>query len=81
MYNELITQLQSQGVAIIVGYNSRPDLQKKDFDAPQSNSGVYDYSTSEFTNNLYDLGYNVSITCEKEFDHNDKNTPKPLLNF
>ena len=33
--SSLITGLQIYGVAIIVGYNLRPDLEKKDFDASQ----------------------------------------------
>ena len=50
--SSLITGLQVHGSAIIVGYNSRPDLNKNNFDASQSNSGVMGYENSEFINNL-----------------------------
>jgi hypothetical protein len=49
--SSLITGLQTYGAAIIVGYNSRPDLEKKYFDASQSNSGVTNYKDLEVTKN------------------------------
>ena len=77
----MITELQSHGAAIIVGYNSRPDLQKKYFDASQSNSATFEYPFSESTYNLYNLGYSVSITSEETFDFNDKNNPRTPREF
>jgi len=77
----LITGLQTYGAAIIVGYNSRPDLDKKYFDASQSNSGVIGYDNLEVTKNLYNLGYSISITNDELFSPNDKNNPKTPFEF
>ena len=77
----LITGLQMFGAAILVGYNSRPDLKKEEFDASQSNSGTNGYEYTELANNLYDLGYELGITMEEEFDINDKNNPKTPFEF
>ena len=79
--SEVITQLQSQGAAIIVGYNSKPDLSKKDFDASQSYSVAFEYKDSEYINNLNDLGYSAYITFIEAFDHNDKNIPRTPFEF
>ena len=79
--SSLITGLQVHGSAIIVGYNSRPDLNKNNFDASQSNSGVMGYENSEFINNLDNLGCYLSITMEELFDPNDKNNPKTPFEF
>ena len=77
----LITGLQAYGGAIIVGYNSRPDLEKKYFDASQSNSGVTGYEDLEVTRNLNNLGYSIYITNNELFSPNDKNNPKTPLEF
>ena len=79
--SSLITGLQVHGSAIIVGYNSRPDLNKNNFDASQSNSRVSEYKNSEFINNLNNLGFYLSITMEELFDPNDKNNPKTPFEF
>ena len=79
--SNLISTLQTHGSSIIVGYNRKPDLDKKDFDASQSNSYVFQYETSEYVKNLANLGYSSSITCEEEFSPNDKNTPKTPYEF
>ena len=79
--SSLITGLQVYGAAIIVGYNSRPGLEKKYFDASQSNSGVADYENLEFAKNLKDLGFSLKITYDEIFSPNDKNDPKTPLEF
>ena len=77
----LITGLQTYGAAIIVGYNSRPDLEKKYFDASQSNSGVTTYEGLSVTENLANLNYSISITNVELFNPNDKNNPKTPYEF
>ena len=79
--SSLITGLQAYGGAIIVGYNSRPDLEKKYFDASQSNSGVTGYEDLEVTRNLNNLGYSIYITNNELFSPNDKNDPKTPFEF
>ena len=81
MTSSLITGLQAYGGAIIVGYNSRPDLEKKYFDASQSNSGVTEYEDLEVTENLNKLGFSLYITNDELFSPNDKNNPKTPLEF
>ena len=77
----LMTRLQVHGSAIVVGYNSRPDLDKKYFDASQSNSGVYPYENLEYVKNLNELGFQIQITNSEGFSPNDKNTPRTPYEF
>ena len=77
----LIKGLQTHGQGIIVGYNARPDLNKSDFDASQSNSGVDDFKFSENVKNLKKLGFDSSITYVEQFDPNDKGIPKIPMEF
>ena len=76
-----IKGLQIHGHAIIVGYNARPDLNKSDFDASQSNSCVETFDISENTQNLNKLGFYPSITFLEEFDPYDKENPKIPMEF
>ena len=76
-----IRGLQVHGHGIIVGYNSRPDLTKIDFDASQSNSAVETFTFSEFSPNLDKLGFSHHITFFEEFDPNDKGTPQTPMEF
>ena len=57
-----IKGLQVHGHAIIVGYNSKPGLDKSDFDASQSNSAVETFDCSENSQNLRKLGFYSHIT-------------------
>ena len=77
----LITGLKIHGHGIMVGYNARPDLNKSDFDASQSNSGVETFEISENVKNLKKLGFNSRITFEETFDPNDKGIPKTPMEF
>ena len=79
--SSLITELQTYGSAIIVGYNPRPDLSKKYFDASQSNSGVNTYKEFKYVQNLNNLGFSISITNSEQFSPNDKNTPRTPFEF
>ena len=76
-----IKGLQVYGHGIIVGFNTRPGLDKSDFDASQSNSAVETFDISENVQNLRKLGYNSHITFAEEFDPNDKETPKTPMEF
>ena len=76
-----IKGLQVNGHGIVVGYQSRPDLNKEDFDASQSNSAPETFSFSEFAQNLNELGFNSYITFVEEFDRNDKEQPKVPMEF
>ena len=79
--SNFIKGLQAYGHAIIVGYNARPDLNKSDFDASQSNSGVDSFEISENAKNLKELGFYVSITYSEHFDPNDQGNPKIPMEF
>ena len=46
-----IKGLQVHGAAILVGYNSRPDLVEEKYDASQSNSAVETFPFSEYIQN------------------------------
>ena len=76
-----IKGLQVHGHGIIVGFNTRPGLDKSDFDASQSNSAVETFDISENVQNLRKLGFNSHITFAEEFDPNDKETPKTPMEF
>ena len=76
-----IKGLQVYGHGIIVGYNTRPGLDKSDFDASQSNSAVETFDISENVQNLRKLGFNSHITFAEEFEPNDKETPKTPMEF
>ena len=76
-----IKGLQVHGAAILVGYNSRPDLVEKKYDASQSNSAVETFPYSEYIQNLDKLGYFCRLTFSEEFDPNDKGTPKTPMEF
>ena len=77
----VIKGLQTNGVGIMVGYNSRPDLIGKKFEASISNSGFESYDSSKYRQNLRDLGFIPSITFSESFDQNDKNNPKIPMEF
>ena len=76
-----IKGLQTHGQGIIVGYNARPDLNKSDFDASQSNSAVGTFQISENVKNLKKLGFDSRITFKEQFDPNDKGIPKTPMEF
>ena len=76
-----IKGLQVYGSAIIVGYNSIPNISKIDFDASQSNSAVERFVDSEYIENLSNLGFEVRITNMEQFDPNDKSEPKIPMEF
>ena len=76
-----IKGLQVHGAAILVGYNSRPDLVEKKYDASQSNSAVETFSHFENIKNLDKLGFSSRVTFSEEFDPNDKGTPKTPMEF
>ena len=76
-----IKGLQVHGAAIVVGYNSRPDLVEEKYDASQSNSAVETFPFSEYMQNLDKLGYFARLTFSEEFDPNDKNEPKIPMEF
>ena len=76
-----IRGLQVNGHGITVGYNARPDLDKTDFDASQSNSAVETFDFSEYTQNLESLGFSSRITFTEEFDPNDKGEPQTPMEF
>ena len=76
-----IKGLQVHGSAILVGYNSRPDLVESKYDASQSNSAVETFSYFENILNLDKLGFSSRLTFTEEFDPNDKGTPKIPMEF
>ena len=76
-----IRGLQVNGHGITVGYNARPDLDKIDFDASQSNSPVEVFDFSEYTQNLELLGFSPYITVMEEYDPNDEGEPKTPMEF
>ena len=76
-----IKGLQVHGAAILVGYNSRPDLVEKKYDASQSSSGIDSFPYSEYIQNLEALGFFCSITFCEQFDPNDKGTPNTPMEF
>ena len=76
-----IKNLQVSGAGIIVGYQARPDIDKFDFDASQSNSGVETFDISENVQNLKKLGFESQITFREEFDPNDKENPRIPMEF
>ena len=76
-----IKGLQVYGSAIIVGYNSLPNISKIDFDASQSNSAVEHFVDSKYIENLSNLGFEVRITNMEQFDPNDKSEPKIPMEF
>ena len=73
--------MQIYGYGIIVGFNSKPDLNKSDFDASQSNSGVEKFEHSNYFKNLKKLGFTPYITYTEKFDPNDKSSPKVPMEF
>ena len=79
--SDFIRGLQVYGYGIIVGFNSRPGLNKSDFDASQSNSGVEKFQHSKYAKNLEKLGFNPYITYTEKFDSNDKSSPKIPMEF
>ena len=76
-----IKGLQVQGAAITVGYNSRPDLVEKKYDASQSNSAVETFTFYENIQYLDKLGFSSRLTFSEQFDPNDKDTPKTPMEF
>ena len=76
-----IKGIQVHGHGILVGYNSRPGINKIDFDASQSNSGVETFSFSEYVENLQNLGFYAGITFDESFDPNDNGEPKTPMEF
>ena len=76
-----IKGIQIHGHGIIVGYNSRPDFNKSDFDASQSNSAVDSFDNAEYVQNLKKLGFQPRITYIEVFDPNDKDNPKIPMEF
>ena len=76
-----IKGLQVYGSAIIVGYNSKPNISKIDFDASQSNSAIETFDDSEYIKNLKNLGFDVQITYTEQFDPNDKSETKIPMEF
>ena len=76
-----IKRIQVDGHGIIAGYSTRPGLEKKDFDASQSNSGVETFQYSENSKNLKKLGFSPRITFMETFDQNDKGNPKTPMEF
>ena len=79
--SDFIRELQIYGYGIIVGFNSKPDLKKSDFDASQSNSGVEKFEHSNYSKNLEKLGFTPYITDTEKFDPNDKSSPKVPMEF
>ena len=79
--SDFIRELQIYGYGIIVGYNSKPGLNKSDFDASQSNSGVESFEHSKYSKNLEELGFLSRITYTEKFDPNDKDSPKVPMEF
>ena len=76
-----IRGIQVHGHGIVIGYNSRPDFNKSDFDASQSNSGVNTFDNIEYVQNLKKLGFQSRITFVELFDPNDKENPKIPMEF
>ena len=76
-----IKGLQVYGSAILVGYNSKPNITKIDFDASQSNSAINTFYYSEYTQNLRNLGISIIITSLEQFDPNDKNEAKIPMEY
>ena len=76
-----IKGIQVHGHGILVGYNARPDLNKSDFDASFSDSGIEMFEISEYFQNLKELGFISHITFSEEFDPNDKGNPKIPMDF
>ena len=79
--SDFIRGLQVKGHGIMVGYNSRPDLNKSDFDASQSNSGLEEFKHSKYFEDLKDLGFDPSVTYTEKFDPNDKGTSRTPMEF
>ena len=78
----LIKNMQVYGSAIIVGYRAKKDIiDKKDFDASQSNSGLGEYEENKYIKNLNNLGFQARITNQEQFDPNDKEDPKIPMEF
>ena len=73
--------LQVYGSAIIVGYNTFPNLTKDEFDASQSNSAVETFENSIYTENLKKLGFNLGVTNMEQFDPNDYEDVKIPMEF
>ena len=76
-----IKRIQVAGHGILAGYSARPGIEKKDFDASQSNSGVETFKYSEISQNLKKLGFDPRLTFLEAFDQNDKGTPKTPMEF
>ena len=79
--SDFIRGLQVKGHGIIVWYNSRPGLNKSDFDASQSNSGLEEFKHTKYYEDLRDLGFDISVTYTEKFDPNDKISPKIPMEF
>ena len=79
--SDFIRGLQVKGHGIMVGYNSRPGLNKSDFDASQSNSGVEEFRHSKIFEDLKELGFLPSVTYTEKFDPNDKDTSRMPMEF
>ena len=79
--SEFIRGLQTYGFGIIVGFNSKPGLNKSDFDASQSNSRAEKFEHSEYAKNLEKLGFIPLITYTEKFDPNDKASSKIPMEF
>ena len=79
--SDFIRELQIYGFGIMVGFNSKPDIEKSDFDASQSNSGVERFEHSPYSKNLEKLGFSTYITYTEKFDPNDKESPKAPMEF
>ena len=77
-----LRKLQLYGLAIVVGYNIRPDLINTKFDASQSSSSVSYYEYSENVQNLKKLGFYLMLTDKEQFDTNDdKNEVRTPMEF
>ena len=79
--SDFIRGPQIYGIGIMVGFNSKPDIEKSDFDASQSNSGVERIEHSPYSKNLEKLGFSTYITYTEKFDPNDKVSPKAPMEF
>ena len=77
-----IRKLQIHGLAILVGYNIKPDLKNKKIDASQCSSGVGYFDYTETVQNLRKLGFYLMLTDREQFDPNDYNKePKIPMEF
>ena len=79
--SDFIKGLQAYGHGIIVGYNARPDINKSEFDASQSNSGAESFEISENVKNLRNLGFFPRMTYKEYFSPYDRENPKIPFEF